>query len=118
MRSPRSNVSTQVATVITPIVFWQLYVQLGVASSFGVTAVICLLGAGLTITHNAPGKPEVTSGIAPGIVEAGSRFRVAAPAAAGLYLLDVGVTVVSFYRQLSRCSPTSFSGLGPPAPGS
>ena len=107
------NVSTQVATVITPIVFWQLYVQLGVASSFGVTAVICLLGAVLPLLIRAPGKPEVTARQSTWkSLKQGVGFVSRHQLLPGLYLLDVGVTVVSFYRQLFPLFARQLFGLG------
>ncbi len=107
------NVSSQVVTVISPIVFWQVYDHLGVAVSFGFIAGIGLFGSVIPLLIRVSGKPEVTPrhSIWASLKEGGlfvSRHKLLP----GLYLLDVGVTVVSFYRQLFPMFARQLYGLG------
>ena len=107
------NVSAQVATVISPLVFWQVYTRLGVTASFGITAAICLAGSVLPLLIMASGKPEVTTRQSTWkSLKQGGTFVSRHPLLPGLYLLDVGVTVVSFYRQLFPMFARQLFGLG------
>ena len=107
------NVSTQVATVIIPIVFWQIYVHLGVTAAFGITAGTCFFGAFLPLLIRVPGKPEVMARQSTfKSLKQGASFVSKHQLLPGLYLLDVGVTVVSFYRQLFPMFARQLFGLG------
>ena len=107
------NVSAQVATVISPIVFWQVYVHLGVTAAFGITAGICLFGAFLPLLIRASGKPEVFARQSVWkSFKQGATFVSRHQLLPGLLLLDVGVTVVSFYRQLFPMFARQLFGLG------
>jgi MFS family permease len=107
------NVSGQVLAVLSPILFWQVYVHLGVTAAFGVTAGICLLGAFLPLLIRAPGKPEVIAHqSAWKSLKQGASFVSRHQLLPGLYLLDVGVTIVSFYRQLFPMFARQLFGLG------
>ena len=107
------NVTSQLITVLSPIAFWQIYARLGVTVSFGITAVICLSGSVLPLLIRVSGKPEIavrqstwTS------FKEGASFVSRHPLLPGLYLLDVGVTIVSFYRQLFPMFARQLFGLG------
>jgi MFS family permease len=107
------NVSTQAATVLGPIVFWLVYDHLGVTVSFGMTAVICLASAILPLLIRASGKPEVTPReSAWKSLKEGGLFVKRHKLLPGLYLLDLGVTIVSFYRQLFPVFADQLFGLG------
>jgi MFS family permease len=107
------NVSSQLATVISPIVFWQVYNRLGVTASFGITAAICLSGSVLPLLIRASGKPEVSARQSTlKSLKQGGVFVSRHPLLPGLFLLDVGVTIVSFYRQLFPVFARQLFGLG------
>jgi predicted MFS family arabinose efflux permease len=107
------NVSSQIATVIGPIVFWQVYDHLGVEASFGVTAAICLSGSVLPLLIMASGKPELTPRQSTWTsLKEGGIFIKRHKLLPGLYLLDMGVTIVSFYRQLFPVFARQLYGLG------
>jgi MFS family permease len=107
------NVSSQIATVVGPIVFWQVYDRLGVAASFGLCAAIYLGGSILPLLIRASGKPEVTRRQSTWtLLKEGGVFISRHKLLPGLYLLDMGVTVVSFYRQLFPVFARQLYGLG------
>jgi MFS family permease len=107
------NISSQLATVAGPIVFWQVYDRLGVAASFGLTAAICLSGSVLPLLIAASGKPEVTPRQSTWTaLKEGGFFIKRHGLLPGLYLLDMGVTIVSFYRQLFPVFARQLYGLG------
>ncbi|HLB28095.1 MAG TPA: MFS transporter [Dehalococcoidales bacterium] len=107
------NVSSQTATVVGPIVFWQAYDRLGVAASLGISAAICLSGSVLPLLIRASGKPEVTPHQNTWtLLKEGGLFVKRHSLLPGLYLLDMGVTVVSFYRQLFPVFARQLYGLG------
>jgi MFS family permease len=102
-----------VATVIGPIAFWLVYDRLGIPASFGVSAAICLSGSVLPLLIGASGKPEVTHRQSAWTsLKEGGIFVKRHPLLPGLYLLDLGVTVVSFYRQLFPVFARQLYGLG------
>ncbi len=107
------NVSTQVATVVGPLVFWVVYDRLGVAASFAVIAAIGLSASILPLLIRASGKPEVThrQSVWTSLKEGGV-FVKRHSLLPGLYLLDMGVTIVSFYRQLFPVFAGQLFGLG------
>ncbi len=107
------NVSSQLATVAGPIVFWQVFDRLGVAASFGVSAGISLLSTVLPMLIRTSGKPEVTAHQSTWTsLKEGTLFVMRHPLLPGLYFLDMGVTVVSFYRQLFPVFARQLYGLG------
>jgi MFS family permease len=107
------NVSSQLATVVGPIVFWLVYDHLGIPISFGVCAGIYLSGSVLPLLIRASGKPEVTTRQSAWTsLKEGGIFVKRHPLLPGLYLLDLGVTVVSFYRQLFPVFARQLYGLG------
>jgi predicted MFS family arabinose efflux permease len=107
------NVSFQLATVVGPIAFWLVYDRLGITASFGVSAAICLSGSVLPLLIRASGKPEITPRQSAWTsLKEGGIFVRRHPLLPGLYLLDLGVTVVSFYRQLFPVFARQLYGLG------
>ena len=53
------NVSSQMATVAGPLLFWWFYAELGLTVSLGISTGISLLGTVLPLLMRASGKPEV-----------------------------------------------------------
>ena len=95
------SISGQLSQIGAPLVFWGLYDSLGAAVAFGVATLTAVASVFFPLLIKASGKPEVkakTSTIAS--LTEGFRFMGRHPLLPGLYLMDIGVTVVSFYRQL------------------
>ncbi|MFC2038251.1 MFS transporter [Chloroflexota bacterium] len=107
------NATGQLANVFGPILFWWLYAQLGVTLSFGVSAGICLVSTILPMLIRASGKPEAASreSIWKSLKE-GVLFVMRHSLLPGIFLLDFGVTIVSFYRQLFPVFADHLYGLG------
>jgi len=107
------NVTSQAVTVVGPIIFWQIYDRLGVTASFGVTAAVCLSGSVLPLLIRASGKPEIIHRqSAWTLLKEGGVFIKRHGLLPGLYFLDMGVTIVSFYRQLFPVFARQLYGLG------
>ena len=103
MHAVATNTATmQIGTMITPIIFWLTSLTTDLTLSFGVTTIFAALSALLPLLVSIDGRAE-------GARSGQSRFKnivdgliyvKSHPILPGLYLLDLGVTVVSFYRQL------------------
>jgi MFS family permease len=107
------NVTSQLATVASPILFWWFYEQLGIALSFGISTGISLLSVIMPLLIKASGKPEVTERQSTwSSLKEGAVFVAKHPLLPGMFLLDFGVTVVSFYRQLFPVFADQLYGLG------
>jgi MFS family permease len=107
------NVTGQVATVVGPILFWQVYDRLGVTASFAVAGIIGLCGLIFPLLIRASGKPEGPVRKSPWkSLKEGGLFISRHGLLPGLYLLDLGVTVVSFYRQLFPVFARQLYGMG------
>jgi MFS family permease len=107
------NVSSQLATVAGPILFWGLYEQLGLTTSFGVSTGISLVSVVLPLLIRTSGKPERTALQSTWTsLKEGTLFVMRHPLLPGVFFLDLGVTVVSFYRQLFPVFADQLYGLG------
>ncbi len=107
------NVSSQLATVGAPILFWWFYDQFGIAMSFGISTFISLLSVVLPLLIRASGKPEVARRQSTWMsLKEGALFVLRHPLLPGIFALDLGVTVVSFYRQLFPIFADQLYGLG------
>ena len=107
------NVTSQLATVAGPILFWWFYDQFGIATSFGISTGISILSVVLPLLIRASGKPEVTHRQSTWTsLKEGTLFVMRHPLLPGIFFLDVGVTVVSFYRQLFPIFADQLYGLG------
>jgi len=107
------NVTSQLATVAGPILFWWFYDQFGIATSFGISTGISILSVVLPLLIRASGKPEVTHRQSTWrSLKEGTLFVMRHPLLPGIFFLDVGVTVVSFYRQLFPIFADQLYGLG------
>ena len=119
---PRSHLTTavtvststmQVASIAAPQLFAPLYNIFGVGPTLLVTCGIAGISALAPLMIRASGEPQggnrrVTWGT---IVE-GFHFVRRHPILPGLYLLDIGVTIVSFYRMLFPFFAHALYGLG------
>jgi MFS family permease len=107
------NVSSQAATVVAPLVFVLVYNGPGVAVSFGLTAAVYLAASIMPLLIRASGKPDVTHRQSTWtLLKEGGLFVKRHKLLPGLYLLDMGVTIVSFYRQLFPVFASQLYGLG------
>lgn len=95
------TMSGQIAQIGAPLVFWGLYDKFGAANSFGVAMLITFASVVFPFMIKASGKPDSkprantwTS------LKEGLAFVARHPLLPGLYGVDLGVTIVSFYRQL------------------
>lgn len=108
-----STSTMQVAAIAAPQLFAPLYNTFGVAFTLLVTCVIAGVSVIAPIMIRASGEPQggnrrVTWAT---IVE-GFHFVRKHPILPGLYLLDIGVTVVSFYRMLFPFFSDALYGMG------
>ena len=105
--------SFQVSGIVAPIVFWQVFEHFGVTVAFAVTAAVALASVVAPLLIGASGRPEEQ---APRTtirsLKEGYAFVMGHPLLPGLYSLDIGVTVVSFYRQLFPVFADQLYGLG------
>ena len=102
-----------VAAVVAPLVFWQLFDFSGATVSFGVAAAFALASLVTPLMLRVSGRPEGGSLGAPGkSLKEGYRFIMGHQLLPGLFLLDIGVTVVSFYRTLFPVFAHQLYGLG------
>ena len=107
------TVSTQVAAIAAPIIFWQLFEVFGITTSFAVATGVALASAVDPLLITASGRPEGGSARAPlKSLKEGYAFVMGHQLLPGLFLLDVGVTVVSFYRTLFPIFADQLYGLG------
>ena len=107
------SVTFQVAAIVAPILFWQLFDVFGVGVSFAVATGIALVSVGTPLAMRVSGKPEGGSVRAPvSALKEGYGFVIGHRLLPGLFLLDIGVTVVSFYRMLFPVFADQLYGLG------
>ncbi len=107
------NITFQIATVAAPFIFWQMFESFGVTISFAVATVIALVATIMPVMLRASGKPEGGSARAPlTSLKEGYAFVMGHQLLPGLFLLDIGVTVVSYYRMLFPVFADHLYGLG------
>ena len=103
MHAVATNTATmQIGTMVTPIVFWLTSLTTDLTLTFAVTAGAAAVSMVLPLMIRIDGRAEgSTSGQSRvrNIID-GLKYVKSHPILPGLYLLDIGVTVVSFYRQL------------------
>jgi predicted MFS family arabinose efflux permease len=88
--------------MITPIIFWLTSLTTDLTLSFSVIAAFAALSVVLPLLIRIDGRAENASIGQSRMrnIVAGLKYVKSHPILPGLYLLDVGVTIVSFYRQL------------------
>ena len=92
----------QVSMTFAPIIFWQVFERYGVTTAFAIAAGTAFISMLFPAPIKASGKPEGTVGrtTTASALKEGFRFVMGHRLLPGLYLLDVGVVIVSFYRPL------------------
>ena len=120
---PRSHVtngvtfqtaSFQIGQIVAPLLFGVLFTQFGVTTTFLVATVfagISMIAPALIRASGAPDPDTVGQSKVAAIIE-GATFVRKHPILPGLYLLDIGVTVVSFYRMLFPLFASGLYGMG------
>lgn len=107
------TISFQGASILAPLIFWQLFETFGVTASLAATAIVALVSMLTPILIRASGKPDGTTPHAPlTSLKQGYAFVMGHQLLPGLFLLDVGVTAVSFYRTLFPIFADHLYGLG------
>lgn len=107
------TISFQGASILAPLIFWQLFEGFGVTASLAATAIVALVSMVTPILINASGKSDGTTIRAPlSSLKQGYAFVMGHQLLPGLFLLDVGVTAVSFYRTLFPIFADHLYGLG------
>ena len=107
------NVTFQIAAVGAPFIFWQMFETFGVTVSFAASTAIALAAAAAPSMLRASGKADGGSALAPlRSLKEGYGFVMGHQLLPGLFLLDIGVTVVSFYRMLFPVFADHLYGLG------
>ena len=96
------NTSTmQVGGILAPLLFSVVYSVFGVTVTLAVASALTFASVLTPMLIRASGAPDGgTRRISPQILVQGWGFVLKHPILPGLYLLDIGVTVVSFYREL------------------
>jgi MFS family permease len=93
--------SMQVGGILAPIIFGVIYSLFGVAVTLAVASGLTALSVVTPMLIRASGAPEGGSRrVTMPVLVQGWGFVLRHPILPGLYLLDIGVTVVSFYREL------------------
>ncbi len=109
-----TNTATfQVSGIIAPIMFLVVFEVFGVGPAFAVATVAAGVSFVTPMLISVSGAPQGGSrptGI--GSIVEGWRFVFSHKILPGLYLMDIGVTVVSFYRTLFPIFADQFFGLG------
>ena len=97
------NASANVAAVAAPLLFAAISLGAGLTAAFMVGAVLGLLATLLPLGIRASGLPEGVQATSTSQLEqtrAGLSYVARHPILPGLFLLDTGITVASFYREI------------------
>jgi MFS family permease len=96
-----NNINQQIGSVAAPLLFAIVAETVGLAATFWLTAAAIAPSVVLPPLIAVSGRPEGVGGgsMIRSIIE-GFWFVVRHPILPGLFLLDTGITVVSFYRQV------------------
>jgi MFS family permease len=107
-------ITRQVASIGAPLIFWQAYEVLGVTTSFAIGTAIAFAATFSPLLIKASGKPEpgATRRTTLASLKEGYRFVMGHRLLPGLYLLDIGVVIVSFYRPLFPVFADQLYGMG------
>ena len=93
----------QISTIILPVIFWITSLTPTLTLTFGVTAFFGLLSFIIPFYIKTSGSKHLeikkNKSTINNIID-GLKYVISHPILPGLYLLDISVTVVSFYRQL------------------
>ena len=95
------NITSQLSIVAAPLAFWLVYDTLGVAAAFAISAGLAAVGAVFPLLIRASGKPEqATRQSTFQSLKEGLRYVIRHPLMPGLFGMDIGVQVVTYYRAL------------------
>lgn len=97
------NASANVAAVAAPLLFAAISLGAGLTAAFMVGAVLGILATLLPLAIRASGLPEGVQATSTSQLEqtrAGLSYVARHPILPGLFLLDTGITVASFYREI------------------
>ena len=97
------NASANIAAVAAPLLFAAISVSAGLTTAFVTAAVLGILATLLPLGIRASGLPEGESPAKLSQYEQtreGLRYVARHPILPGLFLLDTGITVASFYREI------------------
>ncbi len=109
-----STSTMQVAAITVPFIFAPIYLSWGIAPTLLVTTAIAGASVISPLLIRASGAPEKGSGggVKWRTIVEGFHFVRTHPILPGLYLLDIGVTIVSFYRMLFPFFSHELYGMG------
>ena len=109
-----STSTMQVAAITVPFLFGPLYIGFGIGPTLLVTTGIAAASMIAPLIIRASGAPEEGSGggVKLKTIIEGFHFVRTHPILPGLYLLDIGVTIVSFYRMLFPFFSHELYGMG------
>ena len=98
-----NTITMQISTIILPVIFWITSLPPTLTLTFGVTAFFGLLSFIIPFYIKTSGSKHLeikkNKSTINNIID-GLKYVISHPILPGLYLLDISVTVVSFYRQL------------------
>lgn len=103
MHAVTTNTATmQIGSIVAPLGIGFFVAIFGIASGFALTAVIALPSTILPLLITTDGKPQGSnqSGSVVKRTWSGFLYVKSHPILPGLYILDIGVTIFSFYRQV------------------
>lgn len=107
------SASFQVSGIVAPIVFWQVFEHFGVTISFALASGVALTSVISPLLIRASGQPDrQESRSTVKSLKDGYAFVMGHRLLPGMYALDIGVTIVSFYRQLFPVFADQLYGLG------
>ena len=106
--------SFQIGQIAAPLLFGLLFTQFGVTTTFLVGSIFAGVSMIAPAMINASGAPDpnTTAQSKVSALREGVKFVKGHPILPGLYLLDVGVTIVSFYRMLFPLFASGLYGMG------
>ncbi len=120
MHAVTTNTATfQVGAVVSPLVFAGTITTLGFPATFAVATLFSIPGIILPLLIRVPGVPRgvVTEGSMLSRMWQGFLFIKSHPILPGLYIMDIGVTIVSHYRQIMPLMADRLFKAGPGAVG-
>lgn len=96
--------SQNASAIVGPLIFAAVAVNFGLSATFLLAGGISLVAAALSVTIRAQGRaesqPDQPAQSRLQQTVAGLRYVAQHPILPGLYLLDAGITVASFYREI------------------
>ena len=121
MHAVTSNQATfQVGAIAAPLIFAVIVETLGTTAVFAASAIFALPASAMPLmirTKVEPSEPSENRASVLSRIWEGVVYVMGHPILPGLYLLDVGVTIVSFYRQILPLIVDRMFKAGPAAVG-